>query len=407
MFSQNKLITIIFKIRNISSSVLLTLLFLSVACSEYKGDDNPVDVINEDELNQEFLAKDSEDGTVTFDAIDIWHASIKETTANKQNTPDWITLDAYDGVAGINTLKISVKPNYSGVVRYASIYIECKGKTNAAIIKVTQSNEDKDGNILEYPKGQISRLTKEITDNGDDDGGIEIHETIFNYDSENRLVSLKMKDEPDGINIVYSENIVTCTKSDELYAKVELNARNYIESGESNEKFITDMNGNGIYKEVIRNMEWSVSYDDDGYIVNITGEIELFETDEPELTKYTTDFIVDFEWDGGNLIKARWTSDSNPDEWHETVASYDASENRGVFDINWLVYRDECFSVISKQIFGFMGYYGKRSDKLVVETVTTGYNSAGYSYNFEYLFNELGYVTQWSSANETNKITHR
>ncbi|NDV47809.1 hypothetical protein D0T49_12205 [Paludibacter sp. 221] len=119
-----------------------------------------------------------------------------------------------------------------------------------------------------------------------------------------------------------------------------------------------------------------------------------------------------FNWNENNMTKI-YSSDEYEDvkREHGTTAEYNSTYmNKTNLDLNWFIYQDEFLYMLDNYKLGLLGYFGEKSNNLVVKTETvswSGSNKDDYGYVFSYEFDEDGYVTKCTKDNLVIKVEYK
>lgn len=393
--------------------MLLFVVGMMVSC----GDDNPTpvkkDTITLDKTtvqNQVCWADDTQgESAITFNASTDWSAVVREVETKSIPQPsikpvDWLTLSAYAGGAGKNSLIISLKKNETGNDRSAEVTITA-GKsvlTLTIVQKSTKKGEASEGDV----KGLVTKVTCKSWYENKDDGEYTVE---FFYDQQGRVTRITQTetneyDTPQGeAGTVLSKAEVTLTYGSGtasyymaysedgmvnpnhwVKGSAKLDAQGRVLSGEYTDK---DDDDEGDNEECYGT--YTLTYDANGYLVKSEG----MDGDDP-LTET-------LKWDAGNLIEVnRGTEDGR--ELVDRVV-YGSVKNNGNVDLNWLfVLSSEGFDFSTgdpNKVFAVLGLTGKRTANMPTKVTETW----GDVDTFTYETTEKGVLTKITSKTDDGR----
>lgn len=127
---------------------------VATACSESGTEDTPkqADVAFDSGTQDQTVYADTETANaINFTAKAAWTATVTalQVKAEGGSSVEWLTLDKYSGQAGSFSLKMSLKPNYTGETRKAQIGI-VSGETSISTT-IEQKGTNKDGTQPQDP----------------------------------------------------------------------------------------------------------------------------------------------------------------------------------------------------------------------------------------------------------------
>lgn len=318
-----------------------------IACNDSNDDNDTIEVNNADELTQNYYAQDKKESTVSFVTTDVWSAN---------TDAEWIVIDKKSGEAGINNVKITVLPNYTGKERNAEIIITCLNSK----ITVNISQDFKDENGKEAQK-VISKINYIHTN--------ENHSYNFDYnfiyDDKCRLTKIEVKDNTSKLThygtITYEDNKVVCELVDEesSISVANLNDKGYVVSG--------------TYTKPTGKDEFVVTYTND-YLNSVTknGIKELF------------------IWKNGNLETL--AHESKYAKYTSHAIYNDEILNKANLDLNWFIYNDEFLSLVDETFFDILELYGKRSKNMVKTNYLLSDEHEDSRAEYTYVTDDEGYV---------------
>lgn len=365
--------------------------FMLASCSNDDGD-----IKMQTPKKQTVYADDTNVADVIrFTASDSWKASV--ITSTKEGV-DWLTLSAYSGGVGENSISINLTVNNTGEDRKADIVITTGEST--ITITIVQKATTKDGNEPSDDRnGTANLITKIIQHNyyksgGKlEDDGDDIYE--FFYDSSNRLVKI-VQTEVDDVDYVAgytgskeSETIITTiditynegTAAYKMTTKVNGVEHKYDPSGSVVLKNGRVVSGTSIdydeketsnyYKYV---STYTLTYDANNYLVK-SSRIEDGEAADDEV----------ITWTNGNPTQVVWGYTGSTQLIDK--ATYGDVKNQTNLDLNWFLLNSEGWEFAAGdpyKIFAIIGYVGKRSANLA-SSMTDGAEAA-YSGNRVYKY---------------------
>ncbi len=127
---------------------------VATACSESRTEDTPrqAEVAFDSGTQDQTVYADTETANaINFTAKAAWTASVTALQAKAEggSSVEWLTLDKYSGQAGSFSLKMNIKPNYTGESRKAQIGI-VSGETSISTT-IEQKGTNKDGTQPQDP----------------------------------------------------------------------------------------------------------------------------------------------------------------------------------------------------------------------------------------------------------------
>ncbi len=379
----------------------LVFAFLSVflvSCSNEDGD------IKMQTPTQQTIYADKTNVTdcIRFVASDSWKATV--SPSSRVDGVDWITLSAYSGGIGENTISITLTVNTTGQDRKADIIITTGDTT--ITITIEQKATTKDGSEPSVPTdGNL--ITKIIQQNyyksgGKlEDDGEETYEFI--YDENNRLIKVIATEEnslsyPDGytgtkkdtettittFNITYPNGMVTyemTITTDGVEQKVKPSGSIVLKNGRaiSGTCIDYDEKESGNYVKYVTT--YTLSYDTNGYLIKSSRIEDGEDADDEVIT-----------WTNGNPTQVVWGYQGSTQLIDR--ATYGNVKNQTNLDLNWLLALNsegwdfatgDCY-----KIFAAIGYTGTRSTHLA-NTMTDGaeaVNSGNRTYTYTYQMSE-------------------
>lgn len=141
------------------------------ATKEADAPPKSITIPNEQQLTQTVYADDNRGKSdVTFTTSGAWSSTIAESASERSSkaTPDWISISPSSGdKAGSYTIQITLKTNYTGAKRSATVSLKCSGElANVTITQeaLTAAGEQPKPEEPEEPKPSGSGvLTNETT----------------------------------------------------------------------------------------------------------------------------------------------------------------------------------------------------------------------------------------------------
>ncbi|MDR0668176.1 MAG: DUF4595 domain-containing protein [Prevotellaceae bacterium] len=246
---------------------------------------------------------------------------------------------------------------------------------------------------------KISRLTQVGNPNALDE--FDRHDRVydFEYDAQNRLVSLTLPyyqqaDDP-RLRFVYADDRVTVTFPIGATSDVICDTEGNCEGGETHFGTATieaQLNAGGYIASGIFTTVWdnvphndesgtmSATYDANGYLTGLALNEGQSNVNHLSLT-----------WTGGNLTRVQ----ESPT--HYAVAQYTSSPNKANLDLNWLVYSASFYSLDGFSMCAIAGLLGQRNQNLVAQT-DEHYDEHIMKEAYSYVFDSEGYVTQWTTT---------
>ncbi len=334
---------------------------------------------------------------IRFVASDSWKASV--SPSSRADGVDWLTLSAYSGGIGDNSISITLTVNTTGQDRKADIVITTGDTT--ITITIEQKATTKDG---KEPSTQIvdgNQITKIIQHNyyksGGrlEDDGEDTYE--FFYDGSNRLVRIVQTEinevdyiggytgakdtetEVTTVDITYSAGAIAyeiTTTIDGVEQKTKPSGSIVLENGRAVSGTSIDYDDKGndnIYKYV---STYTLTYDDNGYLVK-SSRIEDGEDADDEV----------ISWTNGCPTQVLWGYTGSTQLIDK--ATYGNVNNWANLDLNWFLLDSEGWDFAAgdpHKIFAILGYVGKRSTYLV-SSMTDGaeaVNSGDRVYTYVY-----------------------
>ncbi len=337
---------------------------------------------------------------IRFDASNSWRASVNYQTS--EGGTDWVSLSAYSGGIGENSISLTLKANTTGHDRKATITID----TDDAVVTITivQKGTTKDGNEpATDPSTPIidgNQIAKIIQHNyyksGEklEDDGEDTYE--FFYDSSNRLVRIvqteinqvdyiggytgpkETETQITTVDITYQNGTVAyeiTTTIDGVEEKEKPSGSIVLENGRAVSGTSVDYNekDNGNYYKYVST--YTLAYDDNGYLVK-SSRVEDGEDADDEVISWTNGCPTQVVWGytGSTLLVDK--------------ATYGNVNNWSNLDLNWFLLDSEGWDFAAGdpyKIFAILGYVGKRSLHLV-STLTDGsgvaYSSNGWLHTY-------------------------
>lgn len=340
-------------------------------CSDDDNQDNTqIRVDDKSSLSQTVYADDNEAKSgVKFTTAGAWTSSIKETRSQKDASTDaseWISISPDRGTAaGDYTMNITLKTNYTGKDRAATITI-VSGGSNISIT-VTQVAKTEEGDIPEEVSEvyYISSIDRSITV----DGEKYTNTMEFTYNTENKISKIQDFDTLE-MKFEYIKDSIKYTYGDRSTDKaiLILNSKGYATSAKT---------FSGAY--------WNTTYNGD-YIVRTVG-------------KDFHNYDRKAEWKDGNMMKVI------DEDGFEAVSEYGTQKNNAAInlDLNWILGSVECWEFLVNDentfhtvILSAMGHYGKRSKYYKTKTTNAAYGNAGYQdvEEYKYQINDKGLVNK-------------
>ena len=409
--------------RTTSLYMRLVFAFLSVfilaSCSSDDGD------IKMQTSTQQTIYADETDlpSVIRFVASDSWKASV--SPSSRAEGVDWLTLSAYSGGIGENSISITLTVNTTGQDRKADIIITTGDTT--ITITIEQKATTKDGSEPLTPiDGNL--ITKIIQHNyyksgGKlEDDGEETYE--FSYDSSNRLVRIVVTEinqvdyiggytgpketetEVTTVDITYQTGTVAyeiTTTIDGVEQKVKPSGSIVLENGRAVSGSCIDYDDKGsgnIFKYVTT---YTLTYDANGYLVKSSRIEDGEDADDEVIT-----------WTNGNPTQVLWGYTGSTQLIDK--ATYGNVKNQTNLDLNWFLLHSEGWDFAAGdpyKTFAFVGYVGKRSAHLAssmtdgAEAVNSGVRMYTYAYQMSETNGLPEMITQKTSAEygEESKFT--
>lgn len=393
--------------------VLLFVVGMMVSC----GDDNPTpgkkDTITLDKTtvqNQVCWADDTQgESAITFNASTDWSAVVREVETKSIPQPsikpvDWLTLSAYAGGAGKNSLIISLKKNETGNERSAEVTITA-GKsvlTLTIVQKSTKKGEASEGDV----KGLVTKVTCKSWYENKDDGEYTVE---FFYDQQGRVTRITQTetneyDTPQGeagtvlskaeVALTYGNGTASyyMTYSEDgvvnpnhwVKGSVKLSADGRVVSGEYTDKDDDENGDNDEYHST-----YTLTYDASCYLVKSEG----MDGDDP--------FAETLKWDADNLVEVKWGMGNGRELIDRAV--YGSVRNNSNIDLNWLfILGSEGFDFATGdpyKFFAVLGMTGKRTFCLPTK-VTEAWGDVD---TFTYETTEKGVLTKITSKTDDGR----
>ncbi len=340
---------------------------------------------------------------IRFVASNPWKASVSSST--RASGVEWLTLSAYSGEAGENSISITLTVNDTGQDRKADIVITTGDTT--ITITIEQKATTKDGDqpaTPDEPSEEIvdgNLITKIIQHNyyksGGrlEDDGEDTYE--FFYDGSNRLVRIVQTEtnevdyiggytgtkdaetEVTTVDITYQAGTVAyemTTAIDGVEQKQKPSGSIVLENGRAVSGTCTDYDEKDSGNMVKYVTTYTLTYDDNGYLVKSSRTEDGKDTDGEVIT-----------WANGcpeQVVWGYWGSTQLIDK-----ATYGNVNNWTNIDLNWLLLDSEGWEFAAgdpHKIFAILGYTGRRSTYLA-SSMTDGAeaaNSGGRVYTYSY-----------------------
>lgn len=333
---------------------------------------------NDEEENKEVIFKDGAQTTQTiyadetkaknegieFTTTGPWTAEVTETATRAANGGiEWLKLNQYSGdKAGAYTLILTLKENFTGADRKATIKILCNGTVTT--ISVEQKGKKEDGTIPEAKSDKlISKLvsTQEYSEYAEE-GEDETNEMIFTYDEQNRLIKISDTSGEALWSYTYSDKTIIEKDGEKEYTYTIDNNR--IESWSTED---TDEKQSGKHH-----------YDENGYLTLVDITTNVKNGTEPAETYTEQEFG---EWKEGNMVQA---GEKDSDRCYTSI-EYGDIDNTANLDLNFLFTETEWldfFAFNDVRMMKATGYMGKRSAKLMTK-VTDHYDNDYYTYEYK------------------------
>lgn len=336
---------------------MLSAALLCGACSN--ENENKNQTIQLAEGTSPTLVLDSKTSTTTqeqikFTATSAWTAWIKAATDQRSggSEVDWLTLSAYSGPAGEQSLTLTISPNTGTTSRKAVITIECGGQS--LTITVEQAGSDSSEEVT------TTKLVKEIRYTADWQRntllGIsttpEVTTWQFSYDAQNRMTSslIQQGDKKVERTFTYTaENEITLDEK-EIYSSYSYDTRYLIQLNEAGNatSVLHDDKETGNYTPYI-----NFTYTDDGRLAQMKDADAGEEGSEYTFT-YADGKLASFEYYNGKYTEDNYsyTFDATTDFTHQYP-------NQGPIDIMGYLLTDDDFDFLFH-----LGRMGKTGDYL-------------------------------------------
>lgn len=337
--------------------LMLSAALLCGACSN--ENENKNQTIQLAEGTSPTLVLDSKTSTTTqeqikFTATSAWTAWIKAATDQRSggSEVDWLTLSAYSGPAGEQSLTLTISPNTGTTSRKAVITIECGGQS--LTITVEQAGSESSEEVT------TTKLVKEIRYTADWQRntllGIsttpEVTTWQFSYDTQNRMTSslIQQGDKKVERTFTYTaENEITLDEK-EIYSSYSYDTRYLIQLNEAGNatSVLHDDKETGNYTPYI-----NFTYTDDGRLAQMKDADAGEEGSEYTFT-YADGKLASFEYYNGKYTEDNYsyTFDATTDFTHQYP-------NQGPIDIMGYLLTDDDFDFLFH-----LGRMGKTGDYL-------------------------------------------
>lgn len=336
---------------------MLSAALLCGACSN--ENENKNQTIQLAEGTSPTLVLDSKTSTTTqeqikFTATSAWTAWIKAATDQRSggSEVDWLTLSAYSGPAGEQSLTLTISPNTGTTSRKAVITIECGGQS--LTITVEQAGSESSEEVT------TTKLVKEIRYTADWQRntllGIsttpEVTTWQFSYDTQNRMTSslIQQGDKKVERTFTYTaENEITLDEK-EIYSSYSYDTRYLIQLNEAGNarSVLHDDKETGNYTPYI-----NFTYTDDGRLAQMKDADAGEEGSEYTFT-YADGKLASFEYYNG-----KYTGDNYSYTFDATTDFTHQYPNQGPIDIMGYLLTDDDFDFLFH-----LGRMGKTGDYL-------------------------------------------
>lgn len=337
--------------------LMLSAALLCGACSN--ENENKNQTIQLAEGTSPTLVLDSKTSTTTqeqikFTATSSWTAWIKAATDQRSggSEVDWLTLNAYSGPAGEQSLTLTISPNTGTTSRKAVITIECGGQS--LTITVEQAGSGSSEGVT------TTKLVKEIRYTADWQRntflGIsttpEVTTWQFSYDAQNRMTSslIQQGDKKVERTFTYTaENEITLDEK-EIYSSYSYDTRYLIQLNEAGNatSVLHDDKETGNYTPYI-----NFTYTDDGRLAQMKDADAGEEGSEYTFT-YADGKLASFEYYNG-----KYTGDNYSYTFDATTDFTHQYPNQGPIDIMGYLLTDDDFDFLFH-----LGRMGKTGDYL-------------------------------------------
>lgn len=337
--------------------LMLSAALLCGACSN--ENENKNQTIQLAEGTSPTLVLDSKTSTTTqeqikFTATSAWTAWIKAATDQRSggSEVDWLTLSAYGGPAGEQSLTLTISPNTGTTSRKAVITIECGGQS--LTITVEQAGSESSEEVT------TTKLVKEIRYTADWQRntllGIsttpEVTTWQFSYDAQNRMTSslIQQGDKKVERTFTYTaENEITLDEK-EIYSSYSYDTRYLIQLNEAGNatSVLHDDKETGNYTPYI-----NFTYTDDGRLAQMKDADAGEEGSEYTFT-YADGKLASFEYYNG-----KYTGDNYSYTFDATTDFTHQYPNQGPIDIMGYLLTDDDFDFLFH-----LGRMGKTGDYL-------------------------------------------
>lgn len=244
-------------------SLMLCASLMFTSCTE--GSDSAEELKLADGIPTEIVV--GEDGTadvkeIKFEASSSWTAMVRNVSENHSggSEVEWLELDMYNGQAGENTIKLSIKKNETSESRKAEIVIQCGSSTITIIVEQYMRSDGNQGGGGHTDNELLKTL--EISTN---DGSGEAYSASYTYDNNDRVLQIIGKSSSANNN----KQVYTMTYTSDNRMKIE------DVNGTDVKNYIADLNDNGdvvcLYSvessgEV---KDYDFKYDSDGRLLQI------------------------------------------------------------------------------------------------------------------------------------------
>ncbi|MDR0668175.1 MAG: DUF4595 domain-containing protein [Prevotellaceae bacterium] len=254
---------------------------------------------------------------------------------------------------------------------------------------------------------KISRLTVVGNPNALDEYDRRDRVYDFEYDAQNRLVSLtgplfssgSYSVVNDEIRFAYAGDRVTVTgfPQSEISTPLQCDEEGHCEEGDTyiaTQTLEAQLNGSGYLASATATVVWdhdlpddvitlTATYDANGYLTGLA-----FHVDHPGKVE---DYRYTVAWTAGNLTRLQVSTDEY------SSAQYSTSLHRANIDLNWIICSNDAFFDLDEfQLFAYAGLLGRHNLNLVAQTVDNRDGGPAARHTYSYVFDPDGYVTQWT-----------
>lgn len=335
---------------------MLLTTFSLIACG--KGPTPPPDqpgnqIVYADEIEK----KDA----VSFNVAQAWTATVSDVVMRSVNgNVEWLQLSAYSGLAGNQSISISLMPNFTGESRKAEIKIVSGDDTITVIVEQKATTNDN-----KVPQHKTVKKIKGFY-NGEEKTHID-----FTYDNQQRVILCKMTDVKNLRNEVY-----TITYSASSIKVVDESGINYTYG----------LDGNGRVTSVEQLVDsklerGSYAYNAQGYLTKYPDGLYR-STDFSNKYLYTENI-----WDGPN-IKTMVIGENSQNK-REAHYQYTDKLNNGLASIDVTGgYKGQVFILLKEGSFG-------PKNKNLIKRETGSIATRDWSYEFD----QNGNMTKFSIYN--------